>query len=176
MERWEREQILGEWGVRDGSARDQIERRRLARDLGGGDLAGREVPRRLRNFRADPQRYVASLGGPLPYMIRLRQIEEETRAHEARLEEAWLTVAAEFRGDDAGFALRWISIAERWNFEAVNHLIERHNRWYPAEAQLPMDPATGDYVLVAGEPYRKPLLDAGWVLDRFPPVLPRAAA
>lgn len=28
------------------------------------------------------------------------------------------------------------------------------------EARLPMDPRTGDYVLVAGEPYRLPRLDA----------------
>ena len=32
-----------------------------------------------------------------------------------------------------------------------------------------MDPKRGDYALVNGEDYRKRPLDAGWVLERFPP-------
>ena len=59
-------------------------------------------------------------------------------------------------------------MAERWSFSEVNDLIDRHNRWYPMEARLPMDPRTGDFVLVNGESYRKRPLDARWVLERFP--------
>ena len=176
MHRLEREAILGEWGVREGSARDVLERRRLERDLQASDAEARAVSRRLRNFRPAVDRYVASLGGPLPYMVRLREIHEETLAHERRLEEAWLELAADVRGDADVFARRWRALAARWNFTAVNELIERHNRYYPAESNLPMDPTTGDFVLVAGKPYRKRPLDARWVLERFPPVLTRAAA
>jgi hypothetical protein len=176
MQRWEREQILGEWGVREGTARDVLQRRRLERDLHGSGAEGRAVSRRLRNFRPAVDRYVASLGGPLPYMVRLREIHTETSAHERRLEEAWLELAADVGGDAALFARRWRALAARWNFTAVNALIERHNRFYPAESNLPMDPTTGDFVLVAGKPYRKRPLDTRWVLERFPPVLTRAAA
>ena len=176
MERWEREQILGEWGVREGTARDQIARRRLERELQGSGLEGQAIRSRLRNFRPAVDRYVASLGGPLPYMVRLRQIHEETVAHADRLEQAWLELAAECGDDGALFARRWRAAAERWNFTAVHDLIERHNRLYPAEADLPMDPRTGDYVLVGGEPYWKERLGAEWVLARFPPQLPRRAA
>ena len=63
-----------------------------------------------------------------------------------------------------------------WSFDEVNDLIERHNRWYPVEARLPMDPRTGDYALVNGRAYRIEALDSRWVLDRFPPVLRRALA
>jgi hypothetical protein len=38
-----------------------------------------------------------------------------------------------------------------------------------------MDPKTGDFVLLDGRPYRRRPLDAAWVLERFPPVLARAA-
>jgi hypothetical protein len=176
MHRWEREQILGEWGVREGTARDLLQRRRLERDLQGSEVEARAVPRRLRNFRPAVDRYVASLGGPLPYMVRLREIHEEMSAHEQRLEDAWLELAADVRGDADVFARRWRALAARWSFTAVNELIERHNRFYPAESNLPMDPATGDFVLVGGKPYRKRPLDARWVLERFPPVLTRAAA
>ena len=66
--------------------------------------------------------------------------------------------------------------AAGWSFDEVNDLIERHNRWYPVEARLPMDPRTGDYALVNGRAYRIEALDARWVLDRFPPVLRRTLA
>ncbi len=55
-----------------------------------------------------------------------------------------------------------------WDFADVNRLIEQHNRWYPVEAQLPMDPRTGDYALVGGRPYSRKPLDAAWMLERFP--------
>ena len=176
MERWQREKILGEWGVRDGSARSQLERRRLSDELGGSPLGGRPLRQRLRNFTPDPARYVASLGGPLPWMERLRAIHEETAAHEEELERAWDDVAGACDGDEAVFACRWRGVAARWNFVAVNELIERHNRNFPAEARLPMDPRTGDFALVGGEHYAKRVLDAEWVLERFPPVLARNAA
>lgn len=67
--------------------------------------------------------------------------------------------------------VRW---AEAWRFDEVNVLIRQHDEWYPVERQLPMDPRTGDYVLIAGRPYRRRELDAAWVLEQFPAELRRA--
>ena len=176
MDRRERERILGVGaGARDGNVRDQMERRALERDLGDGRHVGQHVPRRLRNFRPTVDGYVASLGGPLPYMRRLRAIEEQTAAHEERLVEAWKSLARECGDDAATFARRWRAAAKRWNFYEVNELIDRHNRDFPAEARLRMDPRTRDYALVAGKPYRLARLDASWVLERFPATLSVAA-
>jgi hypothetical protein len=58
----------------------------------------------------------------------------------------------------------------------VNDLIDRHNRWYPAESRLPMDPRRGDYALVNGRDYRLAPLGPEWVLDRFSPDLATARA
>ena len=176
MERWERERILGEWGVRDGTARSAAERERLAEDLQGSPLRGRPVRRRLRNFRPDAASYIASLSGPRPYMTRLREIHDLTAAHERRLREEWARLALECRAEGPEFSRRWRAAAEGWNFYEVNDLIDRHNRWYPLESGLPMDPRTGDFVKVDGKPYQRRPLDADWVLERFPPVLERAAA
>ena len=175
MDKKEREWILGEWGIRDGTVRDQAEGSVLERELEGSPLKGKPLAGRMRNFRPAVDNYVVSLGGPLAYMQRLRQIEGETADHEERLAEAWRELAGSC-GDAVQFAERWRRTAERWNFTAVNELIERHNRWYPAEARLPMDPRSGDFVLVAGKPYRRQLLDAAWVLNRFPPELQLARA
>jgi hypothetical protein len=176
VHRKDREAILGEYGaVREPTERELAEQSELDRDLEGSPLKGKPLQGRLRNFRPGVDRYVASLGGPLPYMRRLRQIELETETHERRLAEAWQELATGCGADAAEFRRRWRATAERWNFTAVNELVDRHNRWYPAEARLAMDPRSRDYVLVGGKPYRLEPFDAAWILRRFPPELELAA-
>jgi hypothetical protein len=172
VERKEREAILGEWGIRDESPLERRARDRLARDLEGSPLAGKPLRRRL-SLRPGADGYLLSLGGPLPYMQRLRAIEVETAAHERALEEAWRELAGSCR-DEATFERRWRRRVGRWSFAAVNDLIERHNRFYPIEARLPMDVRSGDFVLVNGERYERKPLDDGWALARFPPSLAAA--
>ena len=140
--------------------RDRRNLQGLQEDLLDSPLAGRKLPLRLRNFRPDADSYLASLGGPRPYMVRLREIARQVEKHEVALAEAY----AELRQDGRA----WRLFAESWDFGEVNDLIERHNRWYPAERRLPMDPRTGDYALVNGERYSKAPLDAAWILARFP--------
>jgi hypothetical protein len=155
-----------------------LERRlvdRLAEDLEGSPLSGRPLPRRLRNFSLAADRYAVSLAGPPAYSRRLREIEDETAAHGQGLHAAWTELTHRHAGEPTALARRWRELADRWNFTAVNLLIEQHNAYYPAEARLPMDPRTGDFVLVGGMPYRRPLLDAEWVLRRFPPTVAAAA-
>jgi hypothetical protein len=176
VDRKEREQILGEWSGRVETLRSEAEGSLLEHDLEGSPLKGKPLRGRKRNFRPAVDSYVVSLGGPLAYMQRLRQIELETEQHERLLADAWRELAAECAGDAAAFAARWRRTAGRWSFGAVNDLIERHNRWYPAEARLPMDPRSGDFVPVAGRSYRRRPLDVDWVLERFPPELDRARA
>lgn len=166
MKKEERHAILGQGATKPETPRERRQRDALAEDLASSPLAGRPLRLRLRNFRVGPDHYLASLGGPLPYMLRLRAIDERTAAHLVDLERAWRTVAAEC--DAVTFAGRWREITARWPFDEVNDLIERHNRWYPAESRLPMDPRRGDYALVNGEDYRRAPLDARWVLERFP--------
>jgi len=176
VHRKEREQILGEWGIREPSPSEHAEADRLQQDLEGSPLKGKPLRGRLRNFPRAADSYVVALGGPLAYMRRLRQIELGTEQHERNLADAWRELADECAGDSQAFARRWRRVAERWNFTAVNEFVDRHNRWYPTEARLPMDPRSGDFVLVAGRPYRRPRLDAAWVLERFPPELELAQA
>jgi hypothetical protein len=135
-------------------------------------VAGKPLPVRPRLFKVEADSYIASLGGPLPYMARLREIERLTDQAEAALEARRRQLAQECDGDAAAFARRWRRAAQRWRFDEVNDLIARHNRWYPVEARLPMDVRRRDYVLVNGRPYSRRPLDADWVLGRFPPELP----
>jgi hypothetical protein len=154
------EEVIGEWGIRDVTPPSRAERSLLEHESETNPFAGRKLPRRIRRFRAEADRYLASLGGPLPYMVRLRQIDDAIEAHTARLAEAY----EEHRGDPG----TWRSVVGRWDFGEVNDLIERHNHWYPAEARLAMDPRTRDYVKVGGRSYRRDPLDADWALEQFP--------
>jgi hypothetical protein len=106
-------------------------------------------------------------------MVRLREIAELTASHEERLCEAWHALAAA-SPDAASLAAAWCDEVAAWPFDEVNDLIERHNRWYPVESRLPMDPNTRTYALVNGEDYRRRPLDAAWALGRFPAELSRA--
>ena len=160
MQKRRPEEIIGEWGVRDVTPPSQQERERLEADRELNPLIGKPLRRRLRNFRVEADNYLASLGGPLPYMQRLREIELGTERHLARLAEAY----AEHDGDPAA----WRRLAGRWDFGEINDLIDRHNRYYPIEARLRMDPRTRDFVKVGGKPYRRDPLDAQWILSRFP--------
>jgi hypothetical protein len=154
------EEVIGEWGIRDVTPPSQAERAKLDQDRDLNPLVGSPLPRRFRNFSAQADTYLASLAGPLPYMRRLRQIEQLVDDHLERLVEAY----AEHRAGPG----EWRQVAERWDFSEVNDLIERHNRWYPLEARLAMDPRTRDFVKVGGRSYRREPLDAAWVLERFP--------
>jgi hypothetical protein len=154
------EDIIGEWGIRDVTPPSQRERALLEADRELNPLVGKPLRRRLRNFTADPTSYLSSLAGPPPYMQRLRRIEDEEARHLERLAEAY----ALQRGNGSD----WRAVADAWNFAEINDLIEKHNRWYPVEARLAMDPRTRDYVKVGGRSYRREPLDAAWVLERFP--------
>ena len=168
MDRRERERIMGEHQPRGPTERERREAERLRADLEGSPVVGKPLRLRRRNFSPSAAGYALSVAGPPAYSQRLRQIEEEIASHEDQLREAWRALRRAER-DPAERERRWQAMASSWNFHAVNQLIEKHNRWYPIEARLPMSPRTGDFVHVGGKSYRLQPLDAEWVLRRFPP-------
>ncbi len=167
MRREEREQILKQGVVSVETPRDRRDREALAEDIRSTGLKGRRLRLRLRNFRPSADGYLSALGGPLPYMVRLRTIAEQTAEHERKLGAAREEFLAAGLADDA-FAAAWTETVSHWSFDEVNALIDAHNRYYPAESRLPMDPRTRTYALVGGEDYRRRPLDAAWALERFP--------
>jgi hypothetical protein len=106
------------------------------------------------------------------WMERLREIHDELASHRIRLERAYGNLAEACAGDAEAFERGWRELAAGWNFGYLNDLIEQHNEYYPIEANLPVDPRTGDYVTMTGRPYEREPLDTAWVLERFPRVIP----
>jgi hypothetical protein len=159
---------MGQGATRPETPRERQERATLEADLESSPVRGRPLPQRLRNFRPDAESGIRALGGPTAWMRRLRAIEDALERHERQLGKSWHLLAAEHEGPVA-FAAAWQQIAESWNFAEVNELIARHNRNFPTEARLAMDPRTRDFVRINGRSYLREPLDARWILDRFPP-------
>jgi hypothetical protein len=110
--------------------------------------------------------------GVMPrWMERLKEIHAGTERHRRELAAEYEDLRARHAGDAAAFARAWTERVARWSFDDVNELIRVHNEWYPVERQLPMDPRTGQYVLIAGRRYDRVELDADWALAQFPPSL-----
>ena len=158
---------MSEGAIRPETPHERRERERLEADLASSPVRGRPLQQRLRNFRPDPESGVRALGGPTAWMRRLRAIEDAVEQHERQLGDSWRTLAKEVE-DPAEFAAAWRELAGNWSFAEVNELIERHNRNFPAEARLAMDPSTRDFVRINGRSYLREPLDERWILARFP--------
>src|SRR3954451_21165333 len=141
--------------------------RRVARSLDGEDRRGQPIPTEELHRERSVENYLR--GAVMPrWMERLRDIESGTRRHRSALarDHAWLR---EQHGDDPErFAREWRALVERRSVEDVHHLVRDHNEWSPVERQLPMDPRTGEYVLIAGRPYMREELTPAWALAHFP--------
>jgi hypothetical protein len=167
MDPREVKEIMSQGAIRPETPQDRRDRKLIEEELATSPVKGRPLRQRLRNFRPDADTAIRALGGPTAWMRRLRAIEDELERHERLLEESWRQLAHDAE-DAEEFARLWLKTAEDWSFAQVNELIERHNRNFPAEARLPMDPRTRDFVEVNGKPYRRRPLDADWVLERWP--------
>jgi hypothetical protein len=112
-----------------------------------------------RNFSISTEERVRALAVGVPaYAARKRRIEARALP-ERECELALLTEARTF------------------DLAAVNRLIEVHNRYYPIEADLPIDPLTGVF-LMREEPWQpEPSLSAeGLVASALARVATRAAS
>jgi len=167
MDPREPKETMSQGAVRPETTRDREERRILEAELSSSPVKGQPLRRRLRNFRPDPESAVRALGGPTHWMRRLHAIEDATDQHERQLADAWHELAW-VTHDPIAFAAAWREQARRWSFAEVNELIASHNRNFPAESRLPMDPKTRDFVRINGRPYEREPLDEAWILERFP--------
>jgi hypothetical protein len=136
-------------------------------------------PQRIRtpafSSRATVEAYLAAQVMPR-WMERLREIHDELAAHRIRLGRAYRDLVEACAGDPEAFERRWRQLAAGWNFGYLNDLIEQHNDYYPIEANLAVDPRTGDYVTLTGRPYQREPLNEVWVLERFPASLASSKA
>ena len=134
------------------------------------DQLGSPLSARSRQTQRTIEGYLAT-GGPPRWMERLMGVENGIRRVRRQLGERYERLREELADDPAAFADRWRALAPGPRFDDRNELIRPHNLYYPMERDLPMDPRTGEYVLITGRSFRRPELSAAWVLEQFPPSL-----
>ena len=95
-----------------------------------------------RNFTIPLAERIRGLHGPPAYSVRLREIEDIEARLEKRLGELFAKAlrAGVDRAGARADALRRVSKKEH---ARLVDLVDRHNRYYPVEANLPMDPVRG---------------------------------
>ena len=141
--------------------------RLVAQDLDAHAGMGRALSSRARQTQRSVEAYLR--GGGIPrWMERVGLIDAAIAIERRRLGREYRALQDEFAGEPAAFAERWRAVARGWSFGELNDLIDQHNEWYPVERQLPLNPRTGEYVLVGGRSYRRPRLGAAWILEQFP--------
>jgi hypothetical protein len=116
-----------------------------------GDALPVETAAPARNFTISVEQQVRAAAGGAPAYIRRRRAIEDLDASVARTV-AERCAEATALGVDARVYVRERAPAKA--LERLAGLIERHNRWYPIEANLPMHPRTGELVERTGDPWR----------------------
>jgi hypothetical protein len=97
----------------------------------------------------------AAIAGPPAYLLRKRRIEDIEDALVAKLVDLAERSCSAHPGDDDAASRAFACAVRDIDLAPVNSLVETHNRYYPCEANLPMDPRTGA-LLDRGRPW-KPL-------------------
>jgi hypothetical protein len=125
---------------------------------GSGEIGSSIDP--PRNFKISIEERVRALASGAPaWAVRKRRIEDAIARYERTLrdvQDALLVADAPAERIEAKLLER----AKRFDIAKTNALIETHNRYYPIEANLPIDPRTGGY-LQLGRPWqREPLVTA----------------
>ena len=107
------------------------------------------------NFHVPLEERIRAAAGIPAYIRRLRRIEDLTEALVQALDEIFEGELYATQGDEQ---TAWQAVrnqVQHLDLELLNDLIARHNEYYPIEANLPVEPATGKF-LYLGKPW-KPL-------------------
>ncbi len=112
------------------------------------------------NFKISLDARVRAAAGVPAYMRRKRRIEDLEEAMRQALVEVYQQALEDNGGDEAAAKGAMQQRARDMDLGLLNDLIDRHNRYYPIEANLPTDVKTGK-LMALGKPW-EPLALMTW--------------
>ncbi|MFO0740339.1 MAG: hypothetical protein U0270_30870 [Labilithrix sp.] len=117
----------------------------------------------IRNFTLSTEERIRALTIGVPaWAARKRKIEDDEVRYTRELVELHDLLVQKGR-TPTQIEVALVSAATAFDLEKLNKLVALHNRYYPIEANLPMDYKTGDY-LVYGRPF---LPESPYTAQRF---------
>jgi hypothetical protein len=106
----------------------------------------------IRNFTLTTDERIRALTIGVPaWAARKRKIEDDEVRYTRELVELHDKLVRKHR-TPTEIELALVSAATAFDLDKLNRLVAQHNRYYPIEANLPMDGKTGGY-LVYGKPW-----------------------
>lgn len=140
----------------------------LRESIRASGLEGKPLNLHSSPFKQSGGDIVSGLFGPPGWAVRLKQIHDLRIELTATLEAAWAEHARRWRGRPDEFATRWRAFLTKFDIGKLNTLIEKHNEWYPIEAQLPIVYPTGEYHIPTGIEYPQKPVDVASLLELYP--------
>ncbi len=114
------------------------------------ELEGKPLKIHHRNFSVSADKEIQSYISRAPeFAIRARRIEDAIERLYSNLENQYNKLNAEYGIDSIVFKEKWTDIIDNVELDEINELIDKHNKYYPIEAGLPLDPMSGQYMFGA---------------------------
>ena len=159
------------------SGRNNIFRIRARDRQIGEKLASEDIPEHLKgkplkipqfNFTISLENKVRSMFGPPHFAVRARRIENAIRQLTEDLSIEYAGMHDKFGDDPEEFAEQWEKLIESLELDELNDLIEKHNTYYPMEANLQISPDSGA-PMIGSVPWKpKAKISAEVLLKQFP--------
>ena len=154
--------------IRDRKIGQQLDSYDFPKDLTGKAL---KIPKK--NFTTTIDQKIRSYAGPPAYALRARKIEDSIAHLYNNLEVRYSELLENFGKEPIEFARKWKEVINSLELDTINRLIEKHNEYYPIEANLPMDMETSRYMLGSAPWKSKQKLSKERLFVRFPLEYPR---
>lgn len=111
------------------------------------NLKGKPLRVRQKNFSVPLADQVQSYYGAPEYALRASKIENAIDQLMDELSLEYTNMINKFSNKPEVFAQKWIEFIESLELNELNDLIEKHNKNYPLEANLNIDPHSGKYLM-----------------------------
>lgn len=141
---------------------------RLEEDRQHNPLTGRPLTAHASPFALEVKDYLRAAAGAPAWSQRLARIHQlQTELHEG-LRSAYAEHRRRFGARPRDFAQRWRTHLAALDLAPLNLLIEKHNAYYPIEANLRTHWPSGRYLLPRGIEYPQARVTLAALLERYP--------
>lgn len=150
------------------NARDRMIREKLESHTFSDKRIGKPLNIVSVNFTVPLEKTIMSYAGIPEYMQRAKLVEEKIAKIKSDLKLYYDKLKKKEGNNHIKFNRSWKKMLESYNFQEVNELINKHNLFYPQEANLRMDFDTGEYLLGSDIWRKTPLFSVSLILEELP--------